>query len=270
MNIRLPFTVFLLLGSALPAFAQSSVHDGPDPKIKVAELWENAKRESHEKLPSEKLSELARMLNALNADEKLGLGVGWYGPSERLRDWAWLVKRMDANGDARIRSDEWRGPPRFFQVLDRDRDGVLTRDDLDWSVNSLGGRQDSAALKLLRAMDLDGNGQVNEKEWLAFFKRSSGENSYLTANDFRQMIAGDLLEKATGKVPGQKAKGKKVSREVWLRCLFEGDLGSAQPGPSINDFAPDFTLPKHEGKETVTLSSFRDKKPVVLIFGSFT
>ena len=38
----------------------------------------------------------------------------------------------------------------------------------------------------------------------------------------------------------------------------------------VGDPAPDFTLPDPAGKEQTTLSSFRGRKPVVLIFGSFT
>ena len=38
----------------------------------------------------------------------------------------------------------------------------------------------------------------------------------------------------------------------------------------VGDLAPDFTLPDLAGKNTVTLSNFRGKKPVVLIFGSYT
>jgi len=38
----------------------------------------------------------------------------------------------------------------------------------------------------------------------------------------------------------------------------------------VGDAAPDFTLPDQKGKTEVTLSSFRGKKPVVLIFGSYT
>jgi peroxiredoxin len=34
--------------------------------------------------------------------------------------------------------------------------------------------------------------------------------------------------------------------------------------------APDFTLPLQNGKGEITLSQFRNEKPVVLIFGSFT
>ena len=36
------------------------------------------------------------------------------------------------------------------------------------------------------------------------------------------------------------------------------------------DAAPDFTLPLVKGKGEVTLSSFRSKRPVVLVFASYT
>jgi hypothetical protein len=38
----------------------------------------------------------------------------------------------------------------------------------------------------------------------------------------------------------------------------------------VGDPAPDFTLPLLKAKKDVQLSSFKDKKPVVLIFGSYT
>ena len=40
-------------------------------------------------------------------------------------------------------------------------------------------------------------------------------------------------------------------------------------GPEVGDPAPDFTLPTTKGAE-LALASFRGKKPVVLVFGSFT
>ena len=40
--------------------------------------------------------------------------------------------------------------------------------------------------------------------------------------------------------------------------------------PKIGDLAPDFRLHDVEGRNAVTLSDFRGKKPVVLVFGSFT
>ena len=39
---------------------------------------------------------------------------------------------------------------------------------------------------------------------------------------------------------------------------------------AAGDIAPDFTLPMHDQSGTVTLSSFRGRKPVVLVFGSYT
>ena len=52
--------------------------------------------------------------------------------------------------------------------------------------------------------------------------------------------------------------------------FFNGELGLFEPGPQIGDDAPDFTLPTHDGQRIVALGELRDKKPVVLIFGSFT
>ena len=43
---------------------------------------------------------------------------------------------------------------------------------------------------------------------------------------------------------------------------------AGQVGPGT--VAPDFTLPTQEGTSSVTLSSFRGRQPVVLVFGSYT
>jgi peroxiredoxin len=40
--------------------------------------------------------------------------------------------------------------------------------------------------------------------------------------------------------------------------------------PKAGDLAPDFTLSDISGTESVTLSDFRGKKPVALVFGSYT
>jgi peroxiredoxin len=51
-------------------------------------------------------------------------------------------------------------------------------------------------------------------------------------------------------------------RTLWMQAR----RGGLNPG----DPAPDFTLPAQDGKSRVTLSSFRGKRPVVLVFGSYT
>lgn len=40
--------------------------------------------------------------------------------------------------------------------------------------------------------------------------------------------------------------------------------------PKAGDLAPDFTLSDISGTETIRLSDFRGRKPVALIFGSYT
>jgi peroxiredoxin len=40
--------------------------------------------------------------------------------------------------------------------------------------------------------------------------------------------------------------------------------------PAVGDEAPDFELPLLSGTEKVRLSTFRNRQPVALIFGSFT
>src|SRR5436190_2095156 len=63
--------------------------------------------------------------------------------------------------------------------------------------------------------------------------------------------------------------------EEWLAghpvSPTEPDLDSV-PGtaPDEGELAPDFSLRTADGKETVTLSDFRGKRPVALIFGSYT
>ncbi|MBL8068459.1 MAG: hypothetical protein JNM28_08415 [Armatimonadetes bacterium] len=40
--------------------------------------------------------------------------------------------------------------------------------------------------------------------------------------------------------------------------------------PQVGEFAPGFTLKRMGSKENVSLADFKGKRPVVLIFGSYT
>jgi hypothetical protein len=52
---------------------------------------------------------------------------------------------------------------------------------------------------------------------------------------------------------------------------FERMWNVARRGTArVGDVAPDFSLPAVDGASAVTLSSFRGKRPVVLVFGSYT
>ena len=65
-----------------------------------------------------------------------------------------------------------------------------------------------------------------------------------------------------------------------MDLLLAGGLGNMEPGPDLDDDAPNFRLPmltKDKENHKLTLSTKRiqladskGKRPVVLIFGSFT
>jgi hypothetical protein len=54
----------------------------------------------------------------------------------------------------------------------------------------------------------------------------------------------------------KKARGKQRQRQ--------------DTAPKVGDLAPDFSLKSLDGESTTELSAFRNNKPVVLIFGSYT
>jgi hypothetical protein len=55
----------------------------------------------------------------------------------------------------------------------------------------------------------------------------------------------------------------RIKLSPWIKRLD-------RDAPKAGDVAPDFTLSDVTGTESVTLSDFRDSKPVVLFFGSYT
>ena len=55
-----------------------------------------------------------------------------------------------------------------------------------------------------------------------------------------------------------------------LGCVTASAEENSKMKLKVGDMAPDFTLKSPDGKQTVTLSSFRDKRPVALVFGSYT
>lgn len=66
-----------------------------------------------------------------------------------------------------------------------------------------------------------------------------------------------------------------IIKEIKFNSRYRKSLMAAQKKVDVNapragDLAPDFTLHDIEGKDSVTLSSFRGKKPVALVFGSYT
>ena len=80
----------------------------------------------------------------------------------------------------------------------------------------------------------------------------------------------DLYGEFSRAFSAQDAGGDDMpSPEKMLSMFFRGELGVWEAGPKLGEEAPDFTLPTHDGSQTITLSKSRGK-PVILIFGSFT
>ncbi len=71
-------------------------------------------------------------------------------------------------------------------------------------------------------------------------------------------------------LPDEVLKRMGLTRERWEQIQEEGRVREAS-APNVGDQAPDFDLPRlADTSNKVRLSGFRDKRPVGLIFGSYT
>lgn len=218
--------------------------------------------------PSRELAEMFWMIMTKGAN--MGPTDGWFHPSASRYGWDQLKSR-DKDGDEAISPDELCAPTELFRRLDRDRDGAINAEDFDWSPRSAYLQRQALARKQFLMMDLDTNGKISKAEWDAFFTKATKDSGALTLENL-----GDVFyPPPSAPSSSQDAKAKpsasaSPSRWTLLKGLFKGELGSRFEGPNVGDFAPDFTLKTHDGKEEITLSKFRGATPVVLVFGSFT
>jgi hypothetical protein len=204
--------------------------------------------------------EFVQMYRAI-ASGRMSGNDGWFKPSQSRYDWKWLANRLDAK-DGKITPDELAGQQ--FAGLDRDRDGVITAADLDWSDNSQFQRMVSQARQMFSPWDSDGNQKLSKAEWDALFQKLSQGRAEIDSIDLAKL----LKPPPSGAKP--QAAPKMPTKELLLERLWTGELGSPFAGPKLGDPAPEFTLKTHDGKQKINLMQFRYQKPVVLIFGSFT
>jgi alkyl hydroperoxide reductase subunit AhpC len=203
------------------------------------------------------------MLTGILEDEPMGPEFGWFrtAKTQTRFDWNATRRRFDRNGDGRITRPEWSGSDADFARLDRHHDGALTPADFDFSGSALA---PSPGSMLFARADRDGNGRVTREELEAFFRAndSSGEG-FLSLSDLQEAFA------PPPPPPAGTASGR-PTKAMLVRGLFRREIGSLEPGPKLDDSAPDFTLKTNEGKEEITLSKLIGPRPVVLIFGSST
>jgi Ca2+-binding EF-hand superfamily protein len=219
-----------------------------------------------------------------------GEGQGWFHPGESRYGWKWLADRYDANKDGKITRKEFTGPAEFFDRLDRNQDGVLTAADFDWSLSQdmemkrkmagppgrdgqlkdreamLKRMQEMVAGQFFHKIDTNSNGRISQEEWLAVFTKAAKGKDHLTLDDLRQAMA---MSPPRG-VSGQQVPDLGTIATIRLTGMFKAETGSIFEGPRVGQLAPDFTLKTQDGKRSITLSQYRNKKPVVLVFGNYT
>jgi hypothetical protein len=220
-----------------------------------------------ERLAKVKPPEIFEMLAPIIKGDDLsdmGPGDGWFHPGQSRYGWEWLAARHHIAKDGTISRKEFKGPTDLFERLDRDGDGVLSADDFNWSESSPFFRQQMITRQCFRLFDADSNGRISRKEWEAFFARAARGKDHLTPEDLRAALFPPT--------PRQSSEPQSIGPSPLVAFLgfLTGEFGSICEGPSIGQRAPNFTLPTQDGKRKVRLADFRGKKPVVLIFGSFT
>ncbi len=132
----------------------------------------------------------------------------------------------------------------------------------DWSENSKYARQMGIAQQMLHQGDNNGNKKLSKAEWNALFDSVAKGMPELNADDLRRLLFPPSQSRGGG--------GDMPPKQILLYGLLTGEIGSGASGPKLEALAPDFTLKSPDGKKTISLHDYRGKKPVVLIFGSFT
>jgi hypothetical protein len=210
----------------------------------------------------ERPPESVRMLAAVLRGSRMGAGDGWFGPAQSRYSWKWLAERCGVDpAKGGVPRDRFRGPEDLFKRLDRNKDGTITPDDLDWSDRNPYVQMASMADRVFRRLNEMGDGKISKDEWNQFFTKAAHGKDYVSADDFRDAFLAGWSAPKPGDMP---------SSATLIRGLFAGELGSMNEGPKVNESAPDFTLKSADGKDTVQLAKLLGSKPVVLVFGSFT
>lgn len=240
----------------VPAAANKPDVPKPSPEQAAAADW------IEKAFAGSEMPESVRMLVAIARGSQMGPGEGWFAPGQTRYDWQWLAAANGVQAETELLPDQFRGPKELFARLDRNQDGRVTAIDLDWSDRSPYVQQFNLVSRLLRRMNMKGDGRLTRDEFLAFFDQAAAGRDYVTAADLAELFLAGYGPSASG--------GADPTPETLVRGLFRGEIGSLNSGPAVNTPAPDFSLKTQDGKQTIRLSDLRGPKPVVLVFGNFT
>jgi hypothetical protein len=126
-------------------------------------------------------------------------------------------------------------------------------------------------------LDADGDGQITLDEFVGpaewFERLDRNGDGVITSADFGFSPKPPPPPKAPPKAMDVKDANKgdgMPPRDLLLKAMLRGELGSPYEGPRVGKRAPRFTLPTHDGSRKIALADHIGHKPIVLIFGSFT
>jgi hypothetical protein len=214
--------------------------------------------------------EFVEMAGAVLKGSDMGMNDGWFRHGSQSRyGWEWLAKMHGIKPTMSIKRKDFKGSPEIFDRLDRNHDGLLKKDDFDWSPLSAYALAGMPSGYWFGWIDTNSNGRISRDEWNAFYTKMAGKKGYVTREDLREALPVSPPPKRDD-APPPPPSDDEPTVAILLTGLLTGELGSPFPGPRLGMTAPDFTLPLQNGKSEISLSQFRGKKPVVLIFGSFT
>jgi alkylhydroperoxidase family enzyme/thiol-disulfide isomerase/thioredoxin len=200
---------------------------------------------------------------------QLGPRDGWFrrAVAQTRFEGPALAAKYDKDGDFALGRGEFPGTSEDFARLDRDGNGVIRGDDIVWPEHALA---PSPGSSLYFEADADSDGRVTREELVAFFDRADSDGlGFLSLDDLKRVLPmpGAPRPSPAG-APPMRDEGP--DKATLIRGLFQQEIGSLQPGPSVGETAPEFTLRKADGSGTVTLSEQLGEKPVVLVFGNIT
>jgi hypothetical protein len=109
-------------------------------------------------------------------------------------------------------------------------------------------------------IDTDHDEKITAAEWQAIFERAAKGKGALSREELHALLF----------PPPRPSNDRMPSKTTMLKGLFGGEIGSFREGPDVGQSAPDFRLGAIDTRKTFALSDYRGKKPVVLVFGSFT
>ncbi|MSR46650.1 MAG: hypothetical protein EXS13_06250 [Planctomycetes bacterium] len=201
--------------------------------------------------------------------------------------WRWLAARYDKNSDGQILSDEHGRGETAFRNLDRDGDGVVTREDLARDVvlppelgiqflllHLFAGPQAEAApitslATALAMLDHDGDRSVSAAEF-----QSAVESGALPGVDgFGTLLAGMDSDRDSLLSTTEIMQWLLDRDSDGLLALRDREGAAPIDGwfePEAREPAPDFAAFSLEAGAPVMRNALQQRRPMALIFGSFT